>query len=62
MNDAQATAAKCTSDVVKGICLEGGAFWEVDIPNNHSTFNTALLKVPAILGVLMVIYRVGDNL
>jgi len=62
---AEATAAGCTSDTVKGVRLtctkESGGFWEVDIPSNHSMFDGPLLEVPAILGVPLVIHRVGTQ-
>lgn len=50
---------------MKGVRLactkEPGAFWEVDIPADHSIFDKAILEVPAILGIPLVIHRVGTQ-
>lgn len=53
-------------DLVKGIRLacnkEPGGFWEVDIPSDHSIFDEPLLEVPALLGIPLVIHRLGTQL
>jgi hypothetical protein len=50
---------------VKGVRIactkEPGRFWEVDIPADHSIFEKTILEVPAILGIPLVIRRVGTQ-
>lgn len=62
---AQATASEYTGDIVKGVRLnctkDPGGFFEVDIPSTHAMFDTSLLEVPALIGIPMVIHRIGTQ-
>lgn len=63
--EAQAIAEQHKSDTVTSIRLactkESGGFWEVDVPSDHSIFEKPLLEVPALLGIPLVIHRVGTQ-
>lgn len=39
--------------------MEPGSFWEVDVPSDHALFDRPILEVPGIMGIPLVIYRVG---
>ncbi|KAH4372356.1 hypothetical protein HBH99_232610 [Parastagonospora nodorum] len=64
-NSAKATAATYIGDTVKGVRIactkEPGGFWGVDIPADYSIFEKTILEVPAILGIPLVIHRVGTQ-
>jgi len=64
-NTAKAAAAEQARSTVKGVNLictkETGGSYEVDIPSDHSIFARQLLEVPCILGIPMVIHRVGTQ-
>ncbi|KAK5735723.1 hypothetical protein LTR17_007895 [Elasticomyces elasticus] len=52
--------------MIKGVrllCTKEGPspFRQVDIPSNHAMFGSPPLEVPAILGIPMVIHRVGTK-
>jgi hypothetical protein len=62
---ALATATTHVGDSVQGIRLacakEPGSIDKADIPNNHPIFDGPLLEVPAIMGIPLVICRVGTQ-
>jgi hypothetical protein len=64
-NEAQETAAKYTADTVKGIRVacskDPGWADSVDIPSDHAIFAGPLLEVPALMGIPLVMYRLGTQ-
>ena len=64
-NSALATAAMHTGETVVAVRLacnkESGGFWNVSVPANHTMFDSPLLEVPAIMGIPLVIHRVGTQ-
>jgi hypothetical protein len=60
-----ATATTYDSESVKGVGLackmEPGMINETDIPIDHTIFDNPLLEVPAIMGVPLVIHRLGTK-
>lgn len=66
-NDALATAAAHTRPTVVAVRLActkdsgNGDFWNVDIPTNDAVFDGPLLEAPAIMGIPLVIRRLGTQ-
>ncbi|KAF1847749.1 uncharacterized protein K460DRAFT_363787 [Cucurbitaria berberidis CBS 394.84] len=62
---AQAIAATHTGDSVEAVKLrcekEGGGFRKISLEPNHIVFDGPLLQVPAIMGIPLVIHRVGTK-
>jgi hypothetical protein len=62
---AQTTATTYNGESVKGVRLacemEPGLINETDIPIDHTIFDNPLLEVPAIMGIPLVIHRLGTK-
>jgi hypothetical protein len=61
----QTTTAQHTGEPIKGVYLtctkEPGGFYEVNIPSDHIIFRSQMLEVPAMLGIPLVMARVGTK-